>query len=346
MRAMRRFATLVALVIVAACGNDKAKTVTADPFEDDRFDRRAMLVDQAGEVVRPEIAAFALDAAALDDAVAALQSAGGKSDGRVAAQAAWNAVFLRWQRLEVWRFGPAAMDNSALRDRIYSWPVSSACAVDQATALCDPAKGCDATVALVNRKGLDALEALLFRDETANACPPQAAPAGWDALDDDARWQRRASWAKAVSGDLKVAAQALQDAWKVGGGDYVAVLAKAGEVGNPFPSLREAVNHWSDALFYVDTETKTMKLGQPPGIVANPCGLFGEPCQQALESRWAQMSKEAIIENVRAFRIAVIGRDKGDVVPGPGIKAWLMAIGAEELADTLVLQTNACLTMS
>lgn len=344
--AARRTFALLALTSLAACGNDASKAKQADPFEDDRFDRRAMLIDQAAEVVRPEIAAFSQDASALDEAIVAWVAAGAKADGRAAAQAAWKAAFLRWQRLEVWRFGPAAMDDSALRDRIYSWPVTSACAVDQATAACDPGKGCDAAVALVNRKGLDALEALLFRDDTGHACPPQAAPAGWDALDDAARWQHRAAWAKAVSADLRAAATTLHDAWKADGGDYVSVLSKAGAVGNPFPSLREAVNHWSDALFYVDTETKTMKLGQPPGIVANPCGLFGEPCPQALESRWAHLSKEAIVENVKAFRVAVIGRDKQDAPPGPGLQAWLIAIGAAELADTLVVQTNACLAMS
>lgn len=340
----RGIAALLGLTLVTACGNGTSKTNKVDPFEDDRFDRRAMLVDQAAEVVRPEIAAFSLDATALDEAVAAWVAAGAKADGRAAAQSAWKAAFLRWQRLEVWRFGPAAMDDNALRDRIYSWPVTSACAVDQATAACDPAKGCDATVALVNRKGLDALEALLFRDGTDHACPPQAAPAGWDALDEAARWARRGAWAKAVAADLRAAATTLHDGWKADGGDYVTTLAKAGELGNPFPSLREAVNHWSDALFYVDTETKTMKLGQPPGIVANPCGLFGEPCAQALESRWAHLSKEAIVANVQAFRIAVIGRDKGDASSGPGIKAWLTAVGAGELAGTLTAQTDACLS--
>ena len=110
---------------------------------DDRFDRRAMLVDQAGEVIRPNVAAFATDASALHLAVKAWRSGGADKAERTTAQNAWKTAFLRWQTLEVFQVGPAAMDSAALRTRIYSYPLLSPCAVDQATADCDATAGCD-----------------------------------------------------------------------------------------------------------------------------------------------------------------------------------------------------------
>ncbi len=344
-KVLKTAASLALLTLLAGCGKaPEAPTGDAQAGQDALYDRRAMLLDQAGQVVRPQVAAFAADAKALRQAVAGWCSGGAAGDGRATAQAALKQAFVRWQTLEVYQFGPAAMDKHALRDRIYSWPLTSACAVDQAAASCDPSGSCDASNALVNRKGLDALEALLFRDSTDHGCPPQATPAAWAGMADAARWQRRCGWALAVATDLEAAAVTLDQAWRTDGGDYVAVLAAAGFSGNPFPSLREALNHWTDALFYVDTETKTMKLGQPSGAVANACGFFGKACPAALESPHADLAKEAILANVDAFEVAVLGRALGDGGRGPGLEAWLKAIGQPELASTLVQQTSACRT--
>lgn len=322
------------LVMGGGCGQSGTSGTGDDGWlKDTRYDRGAMLVDVAAEVVRPEVAAFRTDAEALAAAVAAWRQAGGKPEGREAARTAWKAAFLRWQTLEVFQFGPAAMDAHALRDRIYGYPVTSACAVDQASAGCDPAGTCDAADVLPNRKGLDALEALLFRDSSEHDCPGPAAPAAWAGWSETERWQRRAAWADAVGKDLVVAATLLDDGWRQDAGNYVAVLQDAGASGNPFPSLREALNHYTDALYYVDHETKTMKLGQPTGIVANACGLFEEPCLLALESRYAHQSKEAIVANLKALQLAVLGRPLAAGGRGPGIGAWLRAVDATALAE-------------
>ncbi len=343
MRTARLFTAAALLASLTGCGKaPEAAAGDAQAGLDALYDRSAMLVDQAGQVVRPQVAAFAADAKSLRQAVAAWCGGGAGSGDRAAAQAAFKQAFVRWQTLEVYQFGPAAMDQHALRDRIYSWPLTSTCAVDQAAASCDPAIGCDASDVLVNRKGLDALEALLFRDSTDHGCPPQAAPAAWAGLDDATRWRRRCGWALAVATDLEAAAQALDQAWRVDGGDFVAVLSAAGGSGNPFPSTREAVNHWTDALFYVDTETKTMKLGQPSGAVANACGVFAAPCPAALESPHADLAKEAILANIEAFQVAALGRSLDAGGRGPGLHAWLQAIGQPELANTLAQQTDAC----
>lgn len=331
-------------VMGGGCGQSGSGGSSSDGWlEDARYDRKAMLLDLASEVVRPEVAGFRQDAAALAAAVSAWRKAGAAADGRDAARSAWQAAWQRWQRLELFQFGPAAMDSHALRDRIYGWPVVSACAVDQGAATCDPTAACDAAAALPNRKGLDALEFLLFRDSAEHECPGPAAPKDWAGWSEVERWQRRAAWADAVAVDLVAAADALDQAWRADGGDYVAVLEQAGASGSSFPSLREAINHFTDALFYLDTETKTMKVGQPAGIAGNACGIFGEPCLLALESRWAGANKVAILANLEAFATVVKGRPLAAGGRGPGIAAWLRAIDAAALADTLESQIDAAI---
>ncbi len=333
-------------VSAAGCG---AKAGGTEPV-DDGFDRAAMLTHIGERVVRPEVSAFAQRAGALATAASAWCAAaqgGGTPDASArlqaqqAAQSAWKAAMVRWQRLEVLRIGPAAMNDGELRDKIYSWPVVSACAVDQAVALrhADPAS-VDVAKALPNRRGLDALEALLFRADTAHACSPVAAPKGWDQLDEDSRWQARACYAAAAAADLQASGDTLSDAWKVGGGDYAAVLKGAGGSGNPWSSQREALNALSDTLFYLDAEVKGMKLGQPAGKVANSCGTADAPCAKELESPWAKHGKVNVVENLRAFEALLFGIGS-DGVEGVSFDDWLVKVGAQALADKLRADTAA-----
>ena len=152
-----------------------------------------MVANLAEQILLPTYEAFAARAAELGPAVDAYCAAlGGKEEAaaRTAAQDAWRAAMLEWQAAELMLLGPAAMDDRALRDVIYSWPVTSTCAVDREVMErhLDP-KAYDMSSRLSNRRGLPALEHVLFSTSLEHTCPAASPPEGWDAL---AEAERRA----------------------------------------------------------------------------------------------------------------------------------------------------------
>jgi predicted lipoprotein len=332
-----RSARLLLVCGLAACGGGGGEP-RPDAMQVS-FDRSAMLRNLGENVLLPAVRDFDARADALVTAIAAQCDALGTPDeeaARAAAQDAWKQVMLEWQRVETMQLGPVAMDNRLLRDRIYSWPVTSACAVDQEVMARwnDPASY-DITTELVNRRGLAAVEYLTFAASLDTSCPPQSAPAGWDALSDADKRAARCGYAETAAIDLAAQAQVLRDAWEPEAGNYVDVLASAGEAGSPFESAHAAVNVVSDALFYVDYFVKDMKIAEPAGIVPNACGLAGTVCPAELESPHAPHGKENVLANLRAFRAVFTGGD------GLGFDDFLAAVNAAELSTTMLADLDA-----
>jgi predicted lipoprotein len=329
----RAMITLAALL--GACGDDGGPGPT--PVIDasaDTFDRKAVLANIGENVVIPVHETFVArvtDMATAIDAHCAGLGTAGEASLRAAAQDAWKQSMSAWQLAEMMQFGPVSMNEGALRDVIYSWPVVSTCAVDQDANLhrTDPA-GYDITTRLTNRRGLPALEHLLFSDELAHSCPPQAAPAGWDELSEEDRKSARCAFAQVAVADLAAQARSLLDAWRPGAGDYLAAFASA----SAFASAQAGLNVVSDAMFYLDTETKDMKLAQPAGIAVNVCNTMGQPCADELESPRARHSKENVLANLRGFQMLFLGQGPGGV-DGAGFDDFLRSVDAGALADQM-----------
>ena len=75
------------------------------------------------------------------------------------------------------------------------------------------------------------------------------------------------SWREPLA-SVRVASRAkeLRDAWSPSGGDFLARFSKVGADDAAYPTTQEALNAVSDALFYLDKETKDMKLAIPAGL--------------------------------------------------------------------------------
>lgn len=331
------------LALLAACGNQE-QAPRVDAAGDD-FDRGAMLASLSERVLLPVQEDVATRTGALDQAVGAYCAAlgtDGEGTARDGAQRAWREAMGAWQVAEAMLIGPAAMDSRALRDAIYSWPLVNSCAVDQAVMqkLQDPAF--DIAAQLVNRRGLDALEYLLFVPTLAVSCPPQSVPAGWDALSDAERQAARCALAADAAADVAASAQTLLAAWSPAGGNYAGALASAGQPGSSLPSAQEAVNMVSDALFYVDAAVKDLKLAEPAGITLNICGAVQAPCIDELESRWAAHSRDNLLANLRGLRMVFTG-DGPESTDGIGFDDFLIARDAGELATSMLAQLDAAI---
>ena len=331
------------LVLLAACsGGGPAGAIDA-PTDD--FDRRALLTHLGTNLLLPMQAEFEVAAAALPSAITtyceALE-AGDPGATLAAARTAWGEALDAWQRAEALLIGPAAMDDKALRDRIYGWPLLSTCGVDRDTATrwAEPASH-DVSTTLVNVRSLAAIEYLLHTSGTAHNCA--STPVGWDAMG-AALPRARCRLAAAIAADVAVQAAALHTAWRPEGGDYVGELARAGQAGSTIASAHDGVNIVSDGLFYVDKMVKDMKLAEAAGIAINACGTVGTPCDREVELRYADRATFAIRENLATLRRAFTGRTPaGD---GPGFETFLRAVGNDELAARMVTKLDAAIAQA
>jgi predicted lipoprotein len=321
---VRRGAITFLAVAGAACGNGGGGGTEIDA-QPDGFDRLALL-ERVGAHVDANYAAFATESAELATAVTAWCAALGGTDAdatRAAAQQAWRDAIDVWQRAEAILVGPPAAEMNTLRDRIYSWPLASTCAVDQDVVArwTDP-DTFDVATRLNNRRSLAAVEYLLFAPSLAHTCPSQSAPPGWDAMADADRLAARCGLAAAVTEDVAAQAAVVDGGWDA----YLATLTGAA-------SLQDSLNVVSDAMFYVDTMAKDMKLGETSGVVANTCGTVQEPCLAEVEHRTADHGKPALLANLRSLQVVFTGTIDGE--EGTGFDDFLTALGAEDLATRM-----------
>ena len=295
--------------------------------------RRQVLAAFADEVLLPRLARFRAEAVALDTAAAAWAADPANVGARTAAADAWTAAMDTWQELEVLQVGPAGASGDieggqGLRDEIYSWPTVNACRVDQETIEDAAATPEGLRGELVNVRGLDALERLLFATDLSNACPassPLNLDGDWDAVagEPGAITERRARYAASAATLVRERAEELEAAWTGGFRDE---LASAGAGSAIYATSLVALNSVSDALFYLEGMTVNMKLAEPAGL--SGCET-ADTCPELRESLFAHRSLAHIQANVRAY---VDGYRGGD---GPGLDQLLRDVGATDLAGRM-----------
>lgn len=254
---------------------------------------------------------------------------------RAAAQETWRQAMATWQQLEVFQFGPAAVTKRPggqdLRDRIYSWPATRRCGVE--TALVRQHYTNPAILdSLFYLRGLDALETLLFVEGTAHGCPATDTQFvnEWAALDATVVNQRRADYAAVLATTLVAEANALVAAWAPEAGNFLAQLQDPR--GGVFGSQQMALNAVSDATFYVERETKDMKLAFAMGL--NSCAS----CSDKFESPMAMTTKSNIRANLEGF--SKLFRGCGINGDGAGFEdlMWSRGLGATATAMTTQLE--------
>ncbi|MEO0322860.1 MAG: imelysin family protein [Myxococcota bacterium] len=321
------FALLLASSL--ACGESGSSSDTGA----DADARRQFLAAFADEAVVPRLARFADQARALDTAAASWADDPANVGRRGAAQEAWVSAMDTWQELEVLQVGPAGAAGAieggqGLRDEIYSWPTVNACRVDQETIEDAAATAEGLRGELVNVRGLDALERLLFADTLANACPassPLNLDGTWDVVagEPGAIASRRARYAASAAALVRERAEELEAAWT---GGFRDALATAGAGSETYATSLIALNSVSDALFYLEGLTVNMKIAEPAGL--SGCET-ADTCPEARESLFANRSLANIQANHRGY---VAGYRAGE---GRGLDQLLRDVGASDFADRM-----------
>ena len=274
-------------------------------------------------------------AVALETAVAAWGTAADDAT-RAAARDAFRTAMDRWQVMEMMQFGPTAPGTAFgaqdFRDNIYSWPRVSRCLVEEEIVARTYESPQFSTVLLTNKRGLGALEYLLFYEGSDTACgSTSTAVAGWMALSASEKDARKRAYAVAAAHDVAVRAVGLDAAWDPAAGNFVQTMRTAG-TGNPvYPSTQDALNAVSNAIFYIETEVKDMKLAKPLGLDMMACP--NEICPELRESLFAGRSKANLVANADGLRRLVAGC--GPDYSGLAFDDLLTAVGDGTQAEAL-----------
>ena len=132
--------------------------------------------------------------------------------------------------------------------------------------------------------------------------------------------------------DVQSAMNELVATWSDDGGDYRSVFI------NPF-NAEVQLEALSDALYFIEKETKDAKLGGPLAIKRPGCNQTA--CSNLLESPFSQSSKAHIQKNIETFQVMMKG------AAGLGFDDLLVNVGAGYLVgefDALIDQALAILS--
>jgi len=231
------------------------------------------------------------------------------------AQDQWVTTMVDIQKMEVMQFD--AIDTA--RDNFYNWPSNDTCKVDLQIAS-GPIE--DFTKVATGRRGLNSVEYILFEEDTLASCATlYSSVTDWMAVNDlAARKKARCDYAKIVTADLVIRATALET--------ELSTL----DLATKLDSLQLAANSISDALFYVDKQTKDAKIK-----TALPQASDGEFKETSLESQFAHISKEHLKNNLLGAKAIFTANDQ------TGFEDYLIAAGQQSIATDMLAALDAAL---
>jgi uncharacterized protein len=337
----RRTLSLAALLALPGCGDPPGGNGDPDAGHALNTLRHDVALSIATNVIVPTIAELEAATAALESAVDAYADDPANTTARDAARDAFHAAMEIAQRLEVMQVGPAApmtastIGGEGLRSQIYAWPLTNRCAINQQTV--DEAyTDVDAFESSpISVRGLGTLEYLLFDEAYTHECT-SGAPSPWPPVDEADLVFRRASYARTVSILIHRSATALATAWDPAGEDFLGQVDAAGVGTSVYPGAQEALNAMSDAMFYLDTETKDMKLAVPANLDMMSCAAVY--CIQAVESPLTDRSVAHVRENLVAFRAMLIGGAPGST--NLGFDDLLVELDRQALVDSMLTEID------
>jgi len=201
-----------------------------------------------------------------------------------AARASWQRALLSWKRLDAFRIGPILESNSLLR--VMFWPVRTAGidALLQGSPAID-----DASVDAmgVDRRGLFALEYLLFSDETEEQCSARFA---------GSTGERRTQLARALAANVSFYAEGV--ARSLGDGRvYARKFADEGQ---------DSVNRLVAQLVYTVENVSANRFARVSSLVKT-----GKLKPKELEGGAARLSQQIALTYLRASEALYVAEERG-----------------------------------
>ena len=233
------------------------------------------------------------------------------------AQDAWKSVMQVVQKTELHIIGPAAKNNSSLRNRVYfyqekdnSVDTLSSCATDAAVVNANSQSDFQVSATPNNQRSLSSIEYLLFNTNLDHTCSSNVpAVADWKALSAVERKAQRCALAELIAEDVAVNAEQIHSDW----GPYRESFLNPDEIGTTFELM-------TDGLFYFEKHTKSAKLNGPLGIDAL-CPDDQLTCPEYIESPYSETSLEHIKVNTEQF-MAIFSNGLDELADQTAPGAW------------------------
>ncbi|MCQ8876932.1 imelysin family protein [Pseudoalteromonas shioyasakiensis] len=324
--------SIAVAIAITACGestsssqgagfNDTSNEVT-QPSTGSDFDEAQLVANLVDNVISKTFELFQNKAQSQQQAISEYchleqQSVQSSSEQAIAAlgqaQSAWLDTMASWQQAEMMQVGPLVTNNGELKSRIYSWPSISRCGIDQDVVYHqdnminqDASRPYDITARTATRRGMFALQHVLFNQQFDHHCSvTNDALANWNSRTIHERKIARCEFAVTAATDVINSSAELLDKWQ-GDNGFAMQLKTAGQAGSQFDSPHVALNHISDALFYLTEVVKDKKIAEPIGIFPNSCGTSA--CPEDVESLDAKSSLANIKANIIAFEAVLLGQ--------------------------------------
>ncbi len=256
-------------------------------------------------------------------------------EGVVRAQ--WKEAMLAYHAMESIPVGPLTDAGRYIADNIYSWPYFNACGVDLETIHMKE-DGTSRPQKLFTVKGLRALEYLLFEPSLNTSCNIATYPkaAAWAAQTPAAKRLQRCRYAADLTLDLSAKAKLLDLYWDPMEGNF----SKTFVDGSRYPSIQEATNAMSDALFVLEI-LKDQKLGRPLGRHKDCTDASGK-CPGDVEHPWSGLGLQALEAQLEMFKAVFFGHNNPRV-QAFGFDDFLASKGRADVAELVRLDLERTL---
>ncbi len=244
----------------------------------------------------------------------------------------WSKAMMAFHFVDAVPVGPLSDEGRILADQIYGWPNFNACGIDLEVAKMS-LNGSASNSLLFTVKGLAAIEYLLFEKNLITLCNPNnprhQLAVEWSKKDTAEKRADRAAYALYIAKDLLAQARRLEKAWDPQGANYSKILVD----GSRYPTLKEATNALSDAIFAIE-DLKDRRLGRPLGLHKD-CVSSSRKCPEMVEHPWSGMASAATAQRLNAL-LAVVRGHRVSVASGFGLDDLLLSVGHEDVGVRFV----------
>ncbi|MDG1693623.1 MAG: imelysin family protein [Porticoccaceae bacterium] len=318
MTGIKRFVWILLMVGLVGCV-DKSRDLTPTLSISDEansadeasivIDRNAVMTNLVDNVFIPNYkstadssAIFASNTGALADYCESIDTAVEVSK-KAAAKTAWRDLMDKVQQTEIHVIGPALRNEGALQSRIHSYTTGNLakCAVDQSVIQLNESTDFSVAIRALNQRGMRAIEYLLFNDNMNHSCSSQVpTTSNWHALSEPQRVLQRCNLALELAGDVAYASGLIYDGWTADNSSFRTEFLSESNRSDNFQQI-------TDALFYIETYTKSGKLAIPLGLDPKCSGIT---CPDLVESPYSESSLRDIQVNIQEF-LRIFNGDSG-----------------------------------
>lgn len=311
---------VVSCSVLIGCGGSSSSDVTdaCSELDSATFSCNIMLNDLVDHGVKPVIADLNTSMLALESDITAYCSDIADGTKKDSAKTAWTNAVSNIQKLQSMQFGP--LGNGELAE-LYSWPSYGASLYDAEIVNQNNDPDSFSLSSGNSRKGLIALEYILFTDDGYTESDSSAVTQWKNGKTIIEVQQARCDYALLVSDELVIQTNQLKDDFDT---------FSLSELSS---SQQDAANQVTQAFFYADKQIKDAKIK-----AALPQASEGVFDSTKLESQFAHASKDHLINNLEGLKRIFTANGEG-----VGVDDYLIAAGQSDVAMRMNNQLDAAI---